>query len=190
MSSFAPWGFSSNSLCSKKGIRVFSILGRIKGWVGTNQSNLYRPSQDVACHKILRILPIFGWKVDEVFPFWLGGGGGIEWKMTYIDRNGMGHTIAHIHNKTGCSSTGIQRKHTPNFGIHRGGVESFEHNLSHLLPIGLRVQRTFTQQHRVLFGCHTEFVVEGMMPDLNFEILRFKNTLKGKNVLPSPCRPS
>ena len=78
----------------------------------------------------------------------------------------MSHTIAHIYNKTGSSSTGIQREHTAYFGVHRGGVEGLEHYLSHLLPVRLRVQRTFTQQHRVLFGCHTEFVVEGMMPNL------------------------
>lgn len=37
-------------------------------------------------------------------------------------------------------------------------------HLSHFLAVGFRVQRCFGQQHRVLFGSDSEFVVERMMP--------------------------
>jgi len=47
-----------------------------------------------------------------------------------------------------------------------GHVEGLEHDLGHLLAIGLRVTRSFGQHDGVLLRRNPEFVVEGVVPDL------------------------
>jgi len=49
---------------------------------------------------------------------------------------------------------------------HRGHVEGLEHDLRHLLAVGLGVERRLGQQDRVLLGRDAELVVEGVVPDL------------------------
>ncbi|KAE9411650.1 hypothetical protein Angca_001693, partial [Angiostrongylus cantonensis] len=50
--------------------------------------------------------------------------------------------------------------------VHGRGVEGLEHDLSHLLAVGLGVQGSLSQQNGVFLRSNTEFVVEGVMPDL------------------------
>merc|ERR1712117_976622 len=50
--------------------------------------------------------------------------------------------------------------------IHGWGVEGLEHNLGHLLSVGLGVEWGLSQKNWVLFGGNSELIVEGVMPDL------------------------
>merc|ERR1712110_941766 len=50
--------------------------------------------------------------------------------------------------------------------VHGGGVEGLKHDLSHLLPVGLGVEGSLSQEDGVLLGGNTELVVEGVVPDL------------------------
>merc|ERR1712013_781428 len=50
--------------------------------------------------------------------------------------------------------------------VHGGRVEGFEHDLCHLLSVGFGIKWGFGQENGVFLGGNTEFVVEGMMPDL------------------------
>ncbi len=43
---------------------------------------------------------------------------------------------------------------------------TLEHDLGHALAVGLGVERVLSEQDGVLLGGNTEFVVEGVMPDL------------------------
>lgn len=45
-------------------------------------------------------------------------------------------------------------------------VEGLEHDLSHLFTIGFGVERSLSQEYRVFLGGDTQFIVEGVMPDL------------------------
>ena len=47
-----------------------------------------------------------------------------------------------------------------------GGVEGLEHDLSHLLTVGLGVKRGLGQKNGVLLRGNTELIVEGVVPDL------------------------
>jgi hypothetical protein len=67
---------------------------------------------------------------------------------------------------TSCTSTGVQGKHSLDGDIHGRNIESLKHDLGHLLPVSLWVEWGFGQQHRVLFRRNTEFVIEGVVPDL------------------------
>merc|ERR1712172_72970 len=50
--------------------------------------------------------------------------------------------------------------------IHGGSVEGLEHDLGHLLPVGLGVEGSLSQEDGVFLGGNTELIVEGVMPDL------------------------
>merc|ERR1712186_266590 len=50
--------------------------------------------------------------------------------------------------------------------IHGGHVEGLEHDLSHLLTVSLRVEGSLSKEDGLLLRCNTEFIVEGVMPDL------------------------
>jgi hypothetical protein len=50
--------------------------------------------------------------------------------------------------------------------VHGGSVESFEHDLGHLLSVGLGVQWGLSKEDGVLLWGDSELVVEGVVPDL------------------------
>merc|ERR1711950_83937 len=50
--------------------------------------------------------------------------------------------------------------------IHGWHVEGFEHDLGHLFTVSLWVKWGFSQKNGLFFWCNTEFIVEGVMPDL------------------------
>ena len=68
-----------------------------------------------------------------------------------------------------CSSLSLSlepQNHSPLHHSHRGHVEGLEHDLRHLLAVGLGVERCLGQEDGVLLGRDAELVVEGVVPDL------------------------
>merc|ERR1719323_1098021 len=49
---------------------------------------------------------------------------------------------------------------------YMAGVESFKHDLSHLFSVGLGVEGGLSEENGVFLRSNTEFIVEGVMPDL------------------------
>ncbi|TRY75420.1 hypothetical protein TCAL_16797 [Tigriopus californicus] len=91
---------------------------------------------------------------------------GVGQSVTLIDGHGVGHTIAGVHHDTGGTTGGVQREHGLDGHVHGGHVEGLEHDLRHLLAIGLGVEGSLCQEDGLLLGGHTQLVVEGVMPDL------------------------
>ncbi|TRY75422.1 hypothetical protein TCAL_16795 [Tigriopus californicus] len=91
---------------------------------------------------------------------------GVGQSVTLIDGHGVGHTIAGVHHDTGGTTGGVQREHGLDGHVHGGHVEGLEHDLRHLLAIGLGVEGSLGQEDGLLLGGHTQLVVEGVMPDL------------------------
>ena len=89
--------------------------------------------------------------------------------ITLIDGHSVRYTITRVEHDTSGTTRGIQGEHSLDGHIHGWGVEGLEHDLGHLLTIGLGVKGSLGQQHRVLFRGHTQLVVEGVMPDLQLE---------------------
>ena len=85
---------------------------------------------------------------------------------TFVDGDSVCNTITRIENDTGRSSRCVQRKHGLDSNVKGGGVERFEHDLGHLFTVSLGVKRGLSQEDRVLLRSNTEFIVEGVMPDL------------------------
>merc|ERR1712102_88612 len=86
--------------------------------------------------------------------------------ITFIDGDGVGDTIAGVHDDTGGTARGVQREDSLDGNVHGGHVEGLEHDLGHLLPVGLGVEGSLSQKDGLLLRGNTELVVEGVMPDL------------------------
>merc|ERR1711983_579807 len=91
---------------------------------------------------------------------------GVWESITFIDWDGVGYTISRVHDDTGGTSRSIEGEDSLDGNIHSWHVEGFEHDLGHLLTVSLWVKWGFSQENGLLFWCNTEFVVEGVMPDL------------------------
>lgn len=90
---------------------------------------------------------------------------GMRESITFIDGDGVGNTISRVEDDTGGTTGGVQGEYGLDGDIHGGGVEGLKHDLSHLFPVGFRVEGSFGQEDGVLFGGNTKFIVEGVMPD-------------------------
>merc|ERR1712045_519844 len=86
--------------------------------------------------------------------------------ITFIDGDGVGDTITRVHDDTGGTARGVQREDSLDGNVHGGHVEGLEHDLGHLLPVGLGVEGSLSQEDGLLLRGNTELVVEGVMPDL------------------------
>merc|ERR1711910_188998 len=78
----------------------------------------------------------------------------------------VGDTVAGVKHDTGGTAGGVQGEHSLDGDIHGRGVEGLEHDLGHLLPVGLGVEGGFGKKDWVLLGGNSQLIVEGVMPDL------------------------
>merc|ERR1719249_379412 len=86
--------------------------------------------------------------------------------ITFIDWDSVGNTISGVHDNTSGTARGIKRENSLDGNIHGRHVEGLKHDLGHLLPVGLGVEGSLSQEDRLLLWGNTELVVEGVMPDL------------------------
>ena len=91
---------------------------------------------------------------------------GVGKGVSLVDGHSVGDTITRVEHDTGGTSRGVQGQHSLDGHIHGWGVEGLEHDLGHLLTVGLGIEGSLSQQHRVLLWGHTQLIVEGVMPDL------------------------
>ena len=93
-------------------------------------------------------------------------GNGVREGITFIDGDGVAYTITNIEDDTGGTAGSVEGQDGLDGDVHGRDVEGLEHDLGHLLSVGLRVKRGLSQQDRVLLRGNTKLVVEGVMPDL------------------------
>merc|ERR1712165_110125 len=91
---------------------------------------------------------------------------GMGESITLIDGDVVGDTISGVHDHTGGTTGGIEGEDGLDGNIHGGHVEGLEHDLSHLLTVSLGVEGSLSEEDRLFLGGNTEFIVEGVMPDL------------------------
>merc|ERR1711931_543664 len=91
---------------------------------------------------------------------------GMGESITLIDGDIVGDTIAGVHDHTGGTTGGIEGEDGLDGNIHGGHVEGLEHDLSHLLTVSLGVEGSLSEEDGLFLGGNTEFIVEGVMPDL------------------------
>merc|ERR1719373_991780 len=86
--------------------------------------------------------------------------------ITFIDGDTVRDTITRVHDNTSGTSRGIKGEDCLDGNIHGGHVEGLKHDLSHLLTIGLGVEGSLSKEDGLFLRGNTEFIVEGVMPDL------------------------
>merc|ERR1712158_125053 len=91
---------------------------------------------------------------------------GVGKSITLIDGDIVGDTISRVHDHTGGTTRGIEGKDSLDGNIHSGHVEGLEHDLSHLLTVSLGVEGSLSEEDGLFLRGNTEFIVEGVMPDL------------------------
>merc|ERR1711975_203594 len=91
---------------------------------------------------------------------------GVGEGITFIDGDGVGDTIAGVHDDTGGTTGGVKGEDSLDGDVHGGHVEGLEHDLGHLLTVSLGVEGSLSQEDRLFLGGNTELVVEGVVPDL------------------------
>lgn len=87
-------------------------------------------------------------------------------RETFVNGDSVGDTITRVENDTGCTTRSVERENGLDSDIESRSVKCLEHDLSHLLAIGLGVERGLREQDGMLFWCDTELIVKSMMPDL------------------------
>merc|ERR1719232_2509790 len=91
---------------------------------------------------------------------------GVGESVTLVDGDTVGDTVTGVHDDTGGTSGGVQGEDSLDGDIHGGHVEGLEHDLGHLLTVGLGVEGSLSQEDGLLLGGNTELIVEGVVPDL------------------------
>merc|ERR1719427_1380791 len=91
---------------------------------------------------------------------------GMRKSETFIDGYHVGHTITRVTNITSGTTRGIKGEDSLDANVHGGHIEGFEHDLSHLLTVGLGVKGSLSKHDGALLRGHTELIVEGVVPDL------------------------
>merc|ERR1719431_1285290 len=86
--------------------------------------------------------------------------------ITFIDWDSMRDTITRIHNNTSGTARCIKGEDSLNSNIHGRHVEGLKHNLGHLLTVSLGVEGSLSEEDGLFLRGNTEFIVEGVMPDL------------------------
>merc|ERR1712001_212378 len=91
---------------------------------------------------------------------------GMGESITFIDGDIVGDTITRVHDHTGGTTRSVEGKDSLDGNIHGGHVEGLEHDSSHLFTVSLGVEGSLSEEDGLFLRGNTEFIVEGVMPDL------------------------
>ena len=86
--------------------------------------------------------------------------------MTIADGDGMGDTITSVQHCSSGASRGEEGQDSLEGDVHGRCVEGLEHDLGHLLPVGLGVKGGLGQENWMFLRGNAELFVEGVVPDL------------------------
>jgi len=148
-------------------------LGLIGGWVEGNEAALLLDtSDDLGPSGLSSRLgdTVGGQKIHE-----MGGDGstgdvvlldGVGDGETFVDGDGMGHTISRVGHHTGGSTIGVEGEHGLDRHVQTLDLESLEHEGGHLLSVGLGVHGGFGKHDLVLGWVDSQLVGEAVLPDL------------------------
>merc|ERR1719410_1681398 len=71
---------------------------------------------------------------------------GVGESVTLVDGDTVGDTVTGVHDDTGGTAGGVQGEHGLDGDVHGGHVEGLEHDLGHLLTVGLGVEGSLSQE--------------------------------------------
>jgi len=91
---------------------------------------------------------------------------GVGKSITLVDGHVVADTITGVEDDTSGTAGGVEGEHGLDGDVHGGEVEGLEHDLSHLLSVGLGVEGSLGEEGGALLGGDSELVVVGVVPDL------------------------
>merc|ERR1712036_61966 len=91
---------------------------------------------------------------------------GVGESVALVDGDSVGDPVTGVQHDASGTARGVQREHSLDGHVHGGGVEGLKHDLSHLLPVGLGVEGSLSQEDGLLLRGNAKLIVEGVMPDL------------------------
>merc|ERR1740116_319463 len=86
--------------------------------------------------------------------------------VTLVDGDIVRGTVTGVHDNTSGTARGVQGEDSLDSNVHGGRVEGLEHDLGHLLTVGLGIEGSLSQEDGLLLGGNTELIEECVMPDL------------------------
>merc|ERR1719376_1329403 len=86
--------------------------------------------------------------------------------IAFIDGDSVRDTISRVKDNASGSARCIKGEDSLDGNIHGRGVEGLEHDLGHFLTVSLGVEGGFCQKNGVFLWGNTEFIIEGVVPDL------------------------
>jgi hypothetical protein len=91
---------------------------------------------------------------------------GMRKGITFIDGDGVRNTITRVQDDTGGTTGSVQGQNGLDGNIHSGAVECLKHDLGHLFPVSFWVKRSLSEENGMFLWGNSQFIVEGVMPDL------------------------
>ena len=91
---------------------------------------------------------------------------GIGKSVSLIDGDGVGDTVTRVQDNSRGTAGSKKGEDSLVGNIDGRGVEFFKHNLSHLLPVNLGIERSLSQEDRAFARIETQLVVKSMLPQI------------------------
>jgi len=91
---------------------------------------------------------------------------GVWESVTLVHWDVVGNSITGVKHNTGGSAGGVEGEHGLDGDVHGWEVEGLEHDLGHLLSVGLWVEWGLGEEGWALLWGDSELVVVGVVPDL------------------------
>ena len=133
--------------------------------LGSGRESISALSQDL--HEVIR----------QVTTSHINTGDSVWQSETFVDGDDVGDAITGVKDDTSCATRGIERQNSLDRNVESWGIEGLENDLGHLLAVRLWVNGSFGEQDWVFLRSDTQFVVEGVMPDLLHVIPVGDNTM-------------
>ena len=83
-----------------------------------------------------------------------------------VDGDGVSDTISGVDDETGGTAIGVEGEDGLDGDVETSNLESLEHDLGHLLSVGLGVAGSLGEEETMLAGVDSELVGESVLPDL------------------------
>jgi hypothetical protein len=77
---------------------------------------------------------------------------GVGERVALVDGDSVRDAVAGVHDDAGGAARRVEREDGLDGHVHGRHVEGLEHDLGHLLAVGLRVERGLGEEDRVLLG--------------------------------------
>ena len=85
---------------------------------------------------------------------------------TLVNRDSVRNAITGVEHNTGRTTRCVQGKDCLDLHVECGYVEGFKHDLGHLFPVCLGIERGLCKEDWMFFRRNAQLIIEGVVPNL------------------------